>query len=91
MANTGSRSRAVPAAATRPVAEREAQAVIEVTLDENDRLDRALKAFRRKVERSGVLKDLRNRRRFVKPSTAKRRKAQAAARRVLRQRRRPKP
>ena len=61
--------------------------MIEVVIDETDRLDRALKVFRRKVERSGVLKDLRNKRRYVKPSDARRRKAQAAARRVLRERR----
>ena len=61
--------------------------MIEVVIDETDRLERAIKVFRRKVERSGVLKDLRNKRRYVKPSDAKRRKAQAAARRVLRERR----
>jgi len=61
--------------------------MIEVVLDETDRLERAIKIFRRKVERSGVLKDLRNKRRYVKPSDARRRKAQAAARRVLRERR----
>lgn len=61
--------------------------MIEVVLGETDRLERAIKVFRRKVERSGVLKDLRNKRRYVKPSDAKRRKAQAAVRRVLRERR----
>jgi len=60
---------------------------IEVVIDETDRLERAIKIFRRKVERSGVLKELRNKRRYEKPSDARRRKAQAAARRVLRQRR----
>jgi len=61
--------------------------MIEVVIDETDRLERAIKIFRRKVERSGVLKELRNKRRYEKPSDARRRKAQAAARRVLRQRR----
>jgi len=61
--------------------------MIEIFIDETDRLDRALKVFRRKVERSGVLKDLKSKRRYMKPSDARRRKAQAAARRVLRERR----
>ncbi|NIM52502.1 MAG: 30S ribosomal protein S21 [Gemmatimonadales bacterium] len=58
----------------------------EIILDENDRLDWALKAFRRKVQRSGILQDLRNKRFYVKPSLAKRRKAAAAVRRRLRAR-----
>ena len=53
----------------------------EVRLDEGDRLEWALKAFKRKVQRSGILKDLRKKRFYVKPSTAKRLKAAAARRR----------
>ena len=53
----------------------------EVTLDESDRLEWAIKAFKRKVLRSGILKDLRKKRFYVKPSTAKRLKAVAARRR----------
>ncbi len=54
----------------------------EVTIGEGDRLDAAIKAFKRKVMRSGILKDLRKKRFYVKPSTAKRLKAAAARRRV---------
>jgi small subunit ribosomal protein S21 len=54
----------------------------EVTVGEGDRLDAALKAFKRKVMRSGILKDLRKKRFYVKPSTAKRLKAAAARRRI---------
>jgi len=54
----------------------------EVTIGEGDRLDVAIKAFKRKVMRSGILKDLRKKRFYVKPSTAKRLKAAAARRRV---------
>ncbi len=53
----------------------------EVTLDEGDRLEWAIKAFKRNVLRSGILKDLRKKRFYVKPSTAKRLKAAAARRR----------
>ena len=53
----------------------------EVTISDGDRLESAIKAFKRKVLRSGVLKDLRKKRYYVKPSTAKRLKAAAALRR----------
>ena len=40
----------------------------EIVLKEDDRVEWALKAFRRKVQRSGVLKDLRQKRYYVKAS-----------------------
>lgn len=60
----------------------------EIRLEEGDRLDWALKVFKRKVLRSGILKDLRKKRFYVKPSEAKRRKAAAADRRRRRAERR---
>ncbi len=53
----------------------------EIVLKEGDRVEWAIKAFRRKVQRSGILKDLRQKRYFVKPSLARRLKAEAAKRR----------
>jgi small subunit ribosomal protein S21 len=55
--------------------------VSEIVLGENDRLDVALKKFRKKVERSGVLRELRKRRHYVKPSMTRRLKDAAAVRR----------
>jgi small subunit ribosomal protein S21 len=55
--------------------------VSEIILSDNDRVDLAIKAFRRKVQRSGVLKDLRKKRYFVKPSLARRLKEASAKRR----------
>jgi len=55
--------------------------VTEIVLKDDDRVEWALKAFRRKVQRSGVLKDLRQKRFFVKASMARRLKAAAARRR----------
>ena len=55
--------------------------MIEVTLDDSDRLDWALKAFKKKVLKSGLLKDLRRKRHYVKPSEARQLKAAAAKRR----------
>jgi small subunit ribosomal protein S21 len=62
--------------------------MVEVILSENDRLDWALKQFRRKVIRSGLLKELKKRRFYEKPSEARKRKAAAARRRNARARRR---
>ena len=60
--------------------------MVEVHLDETDRLDWALKAFKKKVLKSGLLKDLRRKRHYVKPSEARQLKAAAARRRVRTQR-----
>ena len=54
--------------------------MIEVTLDESDRIEWALKAFKKKVQRSGLLKDLRRKRHYTKPSAARQLKAKAARR-----------
>jgi small subunit ribosomal protein S21 len=54
---------------------------IEVKLEEGDRLEWALKAFKKKVLRSGLLKDLRRRKHYTKPSEARQLKANAARRR----------
>ncbi|MEE8594290.1 MAG: 30S ribosomal protein S21 [Gemmatimonadota bacterium] len=59
-----------------------------VTLKEDDKLDWALKQFRRKMIRSGLFKDMKRQRFYEKPSIAKRRKAVAAARRRARAKRR---
>lgn len=58
--------------------------MIEVTLSDTDRVEYALKSFRRKVQKSGILKELRARRHYVKPSLARRLKAAAALRRKRR-------
>jgi small subunit ribosomal protein S21 len=61
---------------------------MEVILTENDCVDWAIKHFRRQVQRSGILQDLRKKRYYVKPSMAKRIKAAAAQRRRHRAKRR---
>ena len=55
--------------------------MVEVKLEEGDRIEWALKTFKKKVMRSGLLKDLRRRRHYVKPSEARQLKADAARRR----------
>ena len=56
--------------------------MIEITLAEGDRVDWALKAFKRKVQRAGILTEVRRRRHYVKPSEARQLKSEAAQRRA---------
>lgn len=53
----------------------------EIRLDETDRLEWALKSFKRSVQKAGILNELRRRRHYVKPSEARQIKAKAAKRR----------
>ena len=55
--------------------------MVEVKLEDSDRIEWALKTFKKKVLRSGVLKDLRKKRFYVKPSEARQLKSAAAKRR----------
>ncbi|HEY0997674.1 MAG TPA: 30S ribosomal protein S21 [Gemmatimonadaceae bacterium] len=55
--------------------------MIQVDLTDADRIEWALKAFKKKVQKAGVLKELRQRRHYVKPSEARQLKAKAARRR----------
>ena len=52
----------------------------EIQLTENDRLEWALKSFKRKVEKAGIFRELRRRRHYVKPSAARQLKRKAAQR-----------
>ena len=52
----------------------------EIHLGESDRLDWALKAFKRQVQKSGILREVRRRRHHVKPSEARQLKSKAAKR-----------
>jgi small subunit ribosomal protein S21 len=56
--------------------------MVEIKLEEGDRVEWALKAFKRKVQRAGVLQDLRRKRHYVKPSEARELKSKAAQRRA---------
>ena len=60
--------------------------MIEVSVGETDRIEDALKRFKRKVQRSGLLRELRRRREYLKPSAVRKEKAAAARRRGRRRR-----
>ena len=55
--------------------------MIEIKLEDADRIEWALKAFKKRVLKAGVLKELRKRRHYVKPSEARVIKAKASRRR----------
>ena len=62
--------------------------MIEIPLAEGDRVEWALKAFKRKVVKDGLFKELRRRRHYVKPSEARQLKSEAAQRRARKRPRR---
>jgi len=52
----------------------------EIVLSDTDRLDWALKTFKRQMQQSGILRELRRRRHHVKPSERRQLKSKAAQR-----------
>ena len=56
-----------------------------VTIDGREPFERALRRFKKKCEKAGILTDLRKHRYFEKPSERKKRKMAAARRRNRRQ------
>ncbi len=58
--------------------------MVGIVVNENEPIDRALKRFKKKYERSGVLKEFKKRAFFTKPSVKKRVKKMKAIRRTQR-------
>ena len=55
--------------------------MIGVTIQTNENIDRALKRFKKKYERSGILREYKKRTAYMKPSVEKRLSRLKAARR----------
>ena len=53
-----------------------------ITVYGDESLEKAIRRFKRECERSGVLREVRMRRHYEKPSVKKKRKAAAARKRV---------
>src|SRR3954470_23293561 len=70
------------------VASTEGWPVVEIHLAETDRLDWALKQFRRRMLRSGMFRDMRRKRFYEKRSEAKKARPKAAERRRQKDRKR---
>jgi small subunit ribosomal protein S21 len=58
--------------------------LVGIIVQENEPIDRALRRFKKKYERSGVLKEFKKRTYFTKPSVKKRMKRVKAIRRAQR-------
>jgi small subunit ribosomal protein S21 len=58
--------------------------VLGVTLQSNENIDRAIRRFKKKYERSGILREYRGRTAFIKPSMKKRQQRIKASRRQYR-------
>ncbi len=54
-----------------------------VRVRDGEPFERALRRFRRQVERSGIIKEVRRRQYYEKPSVMKKKKALAARKRAL--------
>jgi small subunit ribosomal protein S21 len=61
--------------------------LLEVIVQDGENLERALRKFKRKVQRSGLYSELRKRRFYEKPSAQRKRKKEAAIRRERRRQR----
>ena len=54
----------------------------EVYIDEGENFEKALKRFKKKCEKAGILSDLRKHRHFEKPSEKRKRKLNSAKRKM---------
>jgi len=53
--------------------------MLQITIKENESIDKALKRYKKKFERTGVVKELRSRSAFSKPSVVRREEVLNAA------------
>lgn len=60
----------------------------EIIIDEGEPFEKALKKFKKKCEKAGILSDLRKHRHFEKPSERRKRKMNAAKRKLRKEARR---
>jgi small subunit ribosomal protein S21 len=58
--------------------------LVGIIIQENENIDRAIRRFKKKYERSGILKEVKKRAYFTKPSVKKRMKKIKAVRRAYR-------
>ena len=58
--------------------------MVGIIIQENENIDRAIRRFKKKYERSGILKEVKKRAYFTKPSVQKRMKKIKAVRRSQR-------
>jgi small subunit ribosomal protein S21 len=59
-----------------------------ITVDENEMLEKAIRRFKRMVEKEGIIREYKKREYFEKPSTILNRKKKALQRKLMRKSRR---
>ena len=55
----------------------------EVRVRENESIESALKRFKKKIQKAGILSEIKRRERYEKPSVKKKRKSEAARKRKV--------
>ncbi len=55
----------------------------EVRVRENENIESALKRFKKKIQKAGILSEIKRRERYEKPSVKKKRKSEAARKRKV--------
>ena len=55
----------------------------EVRVRENESIESALKRFKKKIQKAGILSEIKRRERYEKPSVKKKRKSEAAIKRKV--------
>ncbi len=78
--------KASPPHDSRMVSEASKGGMPEITISEDESFERALKRFKKKCEKAGILSDLRKHRHYEKPSERRKRKMNAARRKNRRTR-----
>lgn len=53
--------------------------MLQISVKEGESIDRALKRYKRKYDRTGVMKQIRGRKQFIKPSVERRKEVIKAA------------
>ena len=61
-----------------------------IIVDDNEMLEKAIKRFKRMVEKEGIIREFKKREYFEKPSTILNRKKKAIARKLMKKNRRGK-
>jgi len=59
--------------------------LVEIKLKNNEPFEKALRRFKKKWEKAGILREVKKRKYFVKPSVLKRMAARAATKRIRRE------
>ena len=62
---------------------KEVKTMPEVKVRENENIESALKRFKKKIQKAGILSEIKRRERYEKPSVKRKRKSEAARKRKV--------